>query len=224
MSLQAMIWAIEEPNLTPSEKLVLIGYADHSNELGICWPQQNTLADRLGLSRQTVNRATKKLEDKGVLKLEPRSGLGGRKSSKVTFTDFAQSNIWRHPKSQSETLLSIKNHPLNQPIGEPNVTSEPAPPKSTKSNPPQSLPHGEKFQAAWEMWESHRREKRKPLTPISIRLQLANLSKLSESEAVTMIEFSVENGYTGLFAPKVDQPKPRPTPSVLSVKCTPSVI
>lgn len=51
---------------------------------------------------------------------------------------------------------------------------------------------------AWEAWIQHRKEKKKPLTPTTIRMQLRLLEENKEDH-VQIIKNSITNGWTGLF-------------------------
>ena len=61
---------------------------------------------------------------------------------------------------------------------------------------PDSL-NTESFIKAWESWGEYRREKKKKLTPSTIKLQLKMLAVQPDPAAV--INKSIENGWTGLF-------------------------
>lgn len=56
----------------------------------------------------------------------------------------------------------------------------------------------------WNRWAQHRKEIRKKLTPSTIKMQLSNLDKWRQNgHSVTeIINYSISNGYTGLFEPK----------------------
>ena len=83
MSLQAMVKAIKAKDLTPTEKLVLICLANYANEDGQAWPRQATIADECGLSRETVLRTYKGLEQKGVITSERRTNEAGTDIAKM---------------------------------------------------------------------------------------------------------------------------------------------
>ena len=55
---------------------------------------------------------------------------------------------------------------------------------------------------AWKEWEKHLAEKRIPLTESSRAKQLKMLEAMTPRHAVDTIEYSIRNGYTGLFEPK----------------------
>lgn len=65
-----------------SRKMVLLALADHSDMDRLCWPSQNFLARRCGLTRQTVNRMLTELERDGWISIIPRKhATGGDRSS-----------------------------------------------------------------------------------------------------------------------------------------------
>lgn len=56
----------------------------------------------------------------------------------------------------------------------------------------------EAFHAAWQNWEQHRREIKKPLTPTSIKQQLKDLAEFGEQRAIGAILFTIRKGWQGL--------------------------
>ena len=66
VKVMGLVWEMSE--LSSSEKLVLLAYADHASHDGSgIWPAVNTIANKTSLSRRTVQRVTHDLEDKGYL-------------------------------------------------------------------------------------------------------------------------------------------------------------
>lgn len=55
------------------------------------------------------------------------------------------------------------------------------------------------FHEAWQKWQQHRREIRKPIRPTSEKAMLGKLAKYGPSVAIAAVENSVANGWTGLF-------------------------
>jgi hypothetical protein len=64
------------------------------------------------------------------------------------------------------------------------------------------------FIDAWGDWIQHRKEKKKPLTPTSIKLQLQTLKEMGLERAIQAIDHSIEKGWTGIFEP-TDAAKPK---------------
>src|SRR5262245_32416311 len=62
----------------------------------------------------------------------------------------------------------------------------------------------EAFAVAWKGWQDHRREIKKALTPTQITKQLKHLAKLGEPRSLAAIEWSISQGYQGIFEPSVN--------------------
>ena len=55
------------------------------------------------------------------------------------------------------------------------------------------------FNDAWDRWCNYRIEKKKKLTPSTASMQLKKLEAVGEARAIKMIDYSITNGWTGLF-------------------------
>lgn len=71
-----MTWAWEQ-DLRMGPKLVLLALADHSDGNGVCWPGHELIAEKCGISRQTVTEHLNALEALGLVSPE-RTRSGGR--------------------------------------------------------------------------------------------------------------------------------------------------
>lgn len=67
------VWKLD---LDSSLKLTLLGFADHANDAGVCYPSVERIAWKSGTSRRTVQRHVRKLEEMGLM--EQLSEGGGR--------------------------------------------------------------------------------------------------------------------------------------------------
>jgi DNA-binding transcriptional regulator YhcF (GntR family) len=67
-------------NLTSKEKLVAHYFVYRSNQAGICYPAVNTIAKHCGVSERTIQRATKKLQERGYINISKRD-IKGRQTS-----------------------------------------------------------------------------------------------------------------------------------------------
>jgi DNA-binding transcriptional regulator YhcF (GntR family) len=67
-------------NLTSKEKLVAHYFVYRSNQVGICYPAVNTIANHCGVSERTIQRATKKLQERGYIIISKRD-IKGRQTS-----------------------------------------------------------------------------------------------------------------------------------------------
>ena len=57
------------------------------------------------------------------------------------------------------------------------------------------------FGDAWNLWQQHRKEIKKPLTPTQAQATIRKLEGWGVNQAVAAIQLSVENGWMGLFEP-----------------------
>lgn len=69
-----------------------------------------------------------------------------------------------------------------------------------------SLPFdSSEFSQAWAEWITYRKAKRITVTPITMTRQLKMLGKQVETDAIVMLNQSMDNGWSGLFPPKGNQ-------------------
>ena len=97
MSLEAITWAFRQ-SLTPSEKLVLLTLADYADDENKCWPKQETLSTRTGLTRPTIALKMKSLENAGLLTRQKR-----QYSSDMTFLNVDVTTTNEKTKAQTKT-------------------------------------------------------------------------------------------------------------------------
>jgi uncharacterized phage protein (TIGR02220 family) len=83
MSVEATSWAWKQ-NCSPTEKLVLIAFADHADNEGVCWPGMQGIAKKTGVSRRTIIRVVKSLNDKKLLFYRKRTAQGIKKTNLYT--------------------------------------------------------------------------------------------------------------------------------------------
>jgi hypothetical protein len=77
--------------------------------------------------------------------------------------------------------------------------------KGNKKGPasPDVLPFSsEDFRSAWTLFERHRREIKKPLTPTAAKLSLEMLGRIGEPRAIRCIKHTIEKGWQGLREPE----------------------
>lgn len=60
------------------------------------------------------------------------------------------------------------------------------------------------FREAWSQWEQHRREKRQPLKPTTVAAQMRKLAGWGVVRAVAALEFSITQGYLGIYEEKTN--------------------
>jgi DNA-binding transcriptional ArsR family regulator len=73
LSIEAMVWALNSQGPeTPTEKLVLVGLANHSGASWECWPSLATLAEYAMISQRQVRRVLRSLESQGLIERTER--------------------------------------------------------------------------------------------------------------------------------------------------------
>ena len=84
MSLEAILWALRDvKDVTPTQKLILIGLGNHVGPDGTCWPSQALIAEYTGLSREAIYRNLAELERRGIIKSVRNKDDAGRDVSKT---------------------------------------------------------------------------------------------------------------------------------------------
>tara|TARA_R110000787_G_scaffold6571_2_gene22865 strand:+ start:1347 stop:2279 length:933 start_codon:yes stop_codon:yes gene_type:complete len=76
----AYVWKLD---IEPISKLVLLALADHANNEGVCWPGIQYITDKTCLSRRSILRHLKKLEDKSVISIEKQYIKNGQRLRNV---------------------------------------------------------------------------------------------------------------------------------------------
>ena len=113
------VWKLDLP---PTEKFVLLAIADFSNDkTGIAWPSQSTIALKTCLSRQTVNKAIKRLCAKGVLVSSKRSAEGKSTSNVyridiVALRDIQPNKVAHNDNQVSNSETDQCNGELHKPL------------------------------------------------------------------------------------------------------------
>jgi len=113
------VWKLDLP---PTEKFVLLAIADFSNDKkGIAWPSQRTIANKTSYSRQTVNRAIKRLCASGVLVSSKRSAEGKSTSNVyriniVALRDIQTNNAAQNDNQVSSSATNQCNGELHKPL------------------------------------------------------------------------------------------------------------
>lgn len=84
MSFQALAWAIKQTTGSSTAKAVLCALADFANDVGECWPHQDTIASRSEQTTRSVRTQIQALIDKGLLE---RALINGRQGYRLLISD-----------------------------------------------------------------------------------------------------------------------------------------
>ena len=75
MSVEAIVWALSRTDVKGTDKLVLIGLANHADPHGQnCWPAVSTLAKYASVTKRNVQRSLARLEASGHISVEHNRG------------------------------------------------------------------------------------------------------------------------------------------------------
>ena len=117
-----------DTDLPATEKFVLLAIANFVNdERGYAWPSQETLASKTSFSRQTVSKAIKKLQQKGILISQRRSEKGKSTSNLYRINHVALADTQTNNVAQNDNEVSISDTEvckggLHKPLGTLNET------------------------------------------------------------------------------------------------------
>ncbi len=84
----------ESCTLTSKEKLVAQYFIYKSNKKGECYPSVETIANHCGVSERTVQRATKKLQEKDYISIEIRYCKGRQSSNEYKLNTMLIDGMW----------------------------------------------------------------------------------------------------------------------------------
>jgi len=213
-----------------NEKLLMLALADNCNDSGVAFPSWNELIRKTSMSRGSISKWIKTLEDKKLLFKKNRNRKNGsRTSSKYLIFPYENKEILDEDDylifedlytQSSEVELPPKVQKLNYPssVVEPqNATQSseviPLEPSLITSN--HHINHHLKEWLdveTWNKWVQFRSEIKKKLTPTMIDNQLKFLSDMRQYH-IEIINISIMNGWQGLFPLKTKIQKPQPMQS-----------
>lgn len=194
---------LDESSLTPVQFRVLC----HLWRRGETYSNAATIAKTCHIKRNTVFKTIKELEEAGLIARESRKGLTTL-IQPVPFKNTGVNDNLSPLGIQEVSRLGIR-HP--SPLG----IHKGSPTKAIPLRQSQDvvLPfNSEPFQTAWNEWQKYRSEKKKKLTPTTVKMQLSKLNDMGEANAIMAINESITNGWIGLFEPKgIKNQNPRST-------------
>ena len=151
------------------------------------------LAEGTNLTVKQVRTALEHLKATGEISIQATN-----KYSVITVTNYGLYQD-EEPESASKRQANGKQTANEgQTKGNQRATTEERK-KERKEEYNIALPFSEKFAEVWERWKTYRTEIKHKLTASTEASQLKKLSAYSESDAIAMIEQSIENGWQGLF-------------------------
>lgn len=207
-------WLLCRTEITMSAKVVYGRLLQYCNDDGLAWPKIATIAQEVGLSSRQCIRILGELEQTGLIQVVRR---GESLSNEYSF-------LWHEWISESCEQSPVRGDIHDTGGGDIHdrggVTYMSLPynkeGKEQKKRTirkdidvpiPEFLRNNHLFVNSWESWLSHRKEKKKPLTESTAKLQLKFLS--TQPDPIACIEQSIFHGWEGLFAVKAPIQNPK---------------
>ncbi len=190
-------------------------------------PSLELLAAQLGTGERNCRKMIAELESKGLVLREDRPGRPNiyrlpRNDCSALYPGTiipptpeqpfrpTRNDHSAHPGTVVPPRILLKKQGRKPTKKQPrNDPPEKAQPSKPVCSIPAQLDFPE-FIAAWESWQTYRRELKKPLVPSTIKAQLENLAT-HPNDAVAIIRQAITKGWQGLF-PLKDQTAPRLMP------------
>ena len=127
MSMKAVVWALHQPDLTPSQKIVLLMLSDrHNPDMG-CFPSTRKLAADCNMSTSSVFTHLSALELRGLIKRKGRARENGQQTSNEYDLNMGIQNLdGGYPKSGHPPIqnLDTNNHVSTNHVIEPNMFND----------------------------------------------------------------------------------------------------
>lgn len=123
--------------LGPVPKFVLVVLADSADDQGICWPRISTVAEKVGVSTRTVQRAIQYLVQRKLVTVEPRLRTDGSSSSNLYRLKLKEGVKLSPPPDKLTPLPDAAvTHPRHQCQGEGDTDVTPLTERRTEREPP----------------------------------------------------------------------------------------
>lgn len=179
------VW--EQPDISSTQKLVLLALADWANDDGLCWPSIDRLAVKASLTSRAVQKTIRSLEDSGFIKREEVSGKGNKYWVTIPLNHV-------HPRTT-----------FTPPLNEVHPTPEPRSPNTSKTHHLHTkyisaLPIWLPLEA-WEGWIEMRKARKKPLTERAMQRALNKLDAMRQAgqDIAEVLDRSTMNGWTDIY-------------------------
>jgi hypothetical protein len=190
--------AVDEADLTLAQFRVLAHICRRAGA-GECWASSPAIAKSCRINLKTARKAIADLAKMGWITAQKRTGMTTK------YTPRTLPNSIPYPiqyPTQSDTphpTQSDTPHPTQSDTPEGNPLRKPK--KVTQIKVDHAF-QSDEFRDAWQAWQTHRREIKKPMTETSAGMLMKKLGKMGESNAIAAIEQSIASGWQGVFEPK----------------------
>ena len=216
----SLVW--ERAPYTAGSLLVLLALADWSNDEGVSWPSIPRIASKTRLERRSIQYIIRTLKKDGLLDIEEGRGRGHQHRYTINVQNLRLLPSLMVDETESKNVQSVAPiteikgeihntekaqfdaqkaqsatekvqpiapdplvDPLDQPSGDPSVNGQPF--------------SSEVFLTSLKDFEQHRKEIRKPLTPMARKKLFRQLEQMGEQRAIAALDYSVAHGWIGVF-------------------------
>ncbi len=204
---------LDDAGLSPAEFRVFCHLVRNANKQGIAWSPYRRMIEITRLSKSTIRRCIETLEADHKLIRKVGKPFGGSCRYRLTAIVPPEG---QKAASNSATRAPIEAAPIVPPANRNSST------RGTPIVPPEGqegyllkgihlrvsnkeeiqLPFSsDEFREAWTDWEQHRREIKKPLTPLAIKRQVKTIKAMGEAEAIAAIDRSISARYSDIYLP-----------------------
>lgn len=156
MSIRLMTSVWSRSDLSSTQKLVLLAFADWANDDGYCWPSINQIAIKSSMTDRSVQRILRQLEDMQFIKREEVVGKGNRYWVMMPETEC-------HPR-QNVTPPPTECHPTPDTVSSNTSMTHQLTTKSNIPAQPESV-----SDEVWKDFIDLRKAKRAPLNGTALK-------------------------------------------------------
>ncbi len=186
------VWDIDLP---PTQKLVLMALSDHSNDQGMCFPGMDGIAEKCNISRSTVIRCIKKLEENGLISVKRRKNPKTKKQyvNQYTMLFVPDVNLTPRPECQMEQKPGVTGDTviITKKLKEPSLTNLSVFPANLNVD-------------LWFEYLDYRKDRgEKKYTKKGEQMKTKWLAEQGDHETQqNIVNLSIMNNWAGLFALK----------------------
>ena len=196
---------IRKADLTMGQTFYLVTLNMFVGNNANAWPSQATIAKAMNAGMRSVRKWQRELTEMGVIRVESGSGRWRPNRYSLDLSKLPLNAAPHAALNDSNTAphaYGIRHHmPVNAASHADRTIKKDH--LKDQSEFPDELGTSDSFKTAWNEWTQYRAEKRKNLTTSTIQKQLAKLAKWGPERAVAAIHNSIEQGWAGLYEPKL---------------------
>ena len=231
MSIAAYEAVWERSKSKGSQRLVMLSLAEHADETGSCWPSIKRISERTNVSKRQVIRALSELVGMGEISHIPGDGRGNYSKYEILIMSVKDDTMSPIEEAIKGDICDIKGDTMServtnattkgdtmsyrtviepsQNLKEPSKGKPPTPKAKRKKRKTPALTfeipdtlNTPAFSAAWNDYITHRREIKKPLTPLAAKKQLNQLQAWGLARAIAAINYSIAKGWQSIYENK----------------------